>query len=71
MKTDKNIDDIDTKKIDRMLAEIAGRDPDTPPPPVTLDSLADQIADVDRRLMDVQRAVVELAEALQKLAGKL
>ena len=70
MKTDKNIDDIDTKKIDRMLAEIAGRDPDAPPPPVTLDSLADQIADVDRRLIDVQREIIGLVEALQKLALK-
>ena len=70
MKTKQTIDDLDVGKIQRMLNEIAGLDPDAPPPPVTLDSLADQIADVDRRLMDVQREIIGLVEALQKLALK-
>lgn len=70
MKTKQTIDDLDVGKIQRILNEMAGRDPDAPPPPVTLDSLADQIADVDRRLMDVQREIIGLVEALQKLALK-
>lgn len=70
MKTKQTIAELDVGKIQRMLNEIAGRDPDAPPPPVTLDSLADQIADVDRRLMDVQWAINELVGMIQRLALK-
>ena len=70
MKTKQTIDDLDVGKIQRILNEMAGRDPDAPPPPVTLDSLADQIADVDRRLIDVQWAINELVGMIQRLALK-
>ncbi len=70
MKTKQTIDDLDVGKIQRILNEMAGRDPDAPPPPVTLDSLADQIADVDRRLIDVQWAINELVGMMQRLALK-
>ena len=70
MKTKQTIDDLDVGKIQRILNEMAGRDPDAPLPPVTLDSLADQIADVDRRLIDVQWAINELVGMIQRLALK-
>ncbi len=70
MKTEQITDGLDVGKIQRILNEMAGRDPDAPPPPVTLDSLADQIADVDRRLIDVQWAINELVGMMQRLALK-
>ena len=70
MKTEQITDGLDVGKIQRILNEMAGRDPDAPPPPVTLDSLADQIADVDRRLIDVQWAINELVGMIQRLALK-